>query len=120
MRYSEADLVSEQRALEIIAELDRWCRRTGTTYNRFVTAARVPPSTRSKIRQGRLRLTIKLANRITATMADNPRGIRKGESAHVVIPRHTPVRLTVDRSPCPRCGVRGDIGCKHRPLDLRA
>lgn len=20
----------------------------------------------------------------------------------------------VDRDPCPKCGVRGDIGCKHR------
>lgn len=22
----------------------------------------------------------------------------------------------VRRDPCPRCGVRGDIGCKHRPV----
>lgn len=20
----------------------------------------------------------------------------------------------VDRDPCPKCGVRGDVGCKHR------
>jgi hypothetical protein len=110
MRYSEADLVSEQRALQIIALLDRWCRRTGTTYNRFVTAARVPPSTRSKIKQGRLRLTITLADRITRTMDENPRGITKGQQ-RVHVPRHVPAPILLDRSPCLRCGVRKDIGC---------
>lgn len=24
-------------------------------------------------------------------------------------------RLVVSRDPCPRCGVRGDVGCRHRP-----
>lgn len=26
----------------------------------------------------------------------------------------------VDREPCFRCGVRGDIGCQHRPLEMRS
>lgn len=26
--------------------------------------------------------------------------------------------VRVDRDPCPRCAVRGDIGCRHRPWTL--
>lgn len=28
---------------------------------------------------------------------------------------HPVIRVT--RDPCPRCGVRGDLGCKHRPAE---
>lgn len=31
-------------------------------------------------------------------------------------PSAPPMVTAVDRDPCPRCGVRGDIGCAHRPL----
>ena len=29
--------------------------------------------------------------------------------------RPTPGTLVVRRDPCFKCGVRGDIGCKHQP-----
>jgi hypothetical protein len=113
MRYSDPDLVPADQASQIIADLNRWCRRTGTSYSRFVTAAHVAPSVRSKVRRG-LRVTVTVAERIRRTMAENPRGISKATA-------YTPIKriaasIVIDRSPCPRCGVRGDIGCKHRPL----
>lgn len=44
--------------------------------------------------------------------------IRKAPSPgihYVTASKHDLDTLThVDRDPCPRCGVRGDIGCKHR------
>lgn len=32
------------------------------------------------------------------------------------IPVRAELLPRVDRDPCPRCNVRGDIGCKHRRL----
>jgi hypothetical protein len=29
-------------------------------------------------------------------------------------------RPVIDRTPCPRCGVRGDFGCSHRPVSQAA
>lgn len=40
----------------------------------------------------------------------------KGDRAPVVRPpvvRTQPQPVSVDRNPCPRCGVRGDVGCRH-------
>jgi hypothetical protein len=123
MRYTDADLLSPDAALQLMAIVDRWCRRTGTNYHRLVTAARVPPNTRAGVRQGKRRLTFTLAQRLTDTMEKNPYGITKQQHLvnrltpaapfiHQVIPE------PVDRSPCPRCGVRKDIGCKHFPIRL--
>lgn len=42
-------------------------------------------------------------------------GFRKaGQAADRLIPPTEPV----DRDPCPRCGVRRDIGCGHSPERL--
>ncbi|MFZ5749065.1 MAG: hypothetical protein ACOY45_15580 [Pseudomonadota bacterium] len=30
------------------------------------------------------------------------------------------IRPAISRDPCPRCGVRGDIGCRHRPAMAEA
>lgn len=119
MRYTDADLLSPEDALNLMAAVDAWCRRTGTNYLKLVNAARIPPSTRSSVKHGKRRLTVILAARITAAMTANPRGISKEE--HKMNSRR-PVRaarvmpVIVDRSPCPRCGTRKDFGCKHYPL----
>lgn len=119
MRYTEADLLTADEAKALLAEMERWIRRTGTNYFRLTTAARVPPNTRSMIRQGKRRPTVKIAIRIRAAMSDNPRGIdRDRHLANRLAPSSEPRRVPApiaDRSPCPRCGTRGDIGCKHQP-----
>ena len=33
---------------------------------------------------------------------------------NTVHPAHDVSNLIVDRDPCQKCGIRGDIGCKHR------
>lgn len=118
MRYTDADLLTHEAGLELLKQMDGWCRRTGTNYFRLVTAARVPPNTRSMIRQGKRRLTIKLANRLTTAMEKNPRGISKERHyqhriSSVPLPQRPTPPPAPDRSPCPRCGTRKDIGCKH-------
>jgi hypothetical protein len=67
------------------------------------------------------------ANRIRALIADTamprPRGIRLSE---VDAPRRVQeaiepvatIATRVSRDPCPRCAIRGDIGCRHRPWTL--
>lgn len=119
MRYSDADLLTPDEALSLLADMERWIRRTGTNYFRLTTAARVPPNTRSMIRQGKRRPTVKVADRIRAAMSANPRGIDRDKHLENRLapssePRCIPAPIA-DRSPCPRCGVRGDIGCKHQP-----
>jgi hypothetical protein len=42
-------------------------------------------------------------------------GIRK---AGLSADRRVPPTEPVDRDPCPRCGVRGDIGCGHSRVRL--
>lgn len=130
MRH-ERLLLTIDESLALIAEINRWCRRTGTNYNRFVTAAGVRPSLRSSVRRG-TRLTITTAEIIRTTMRDNPRGIDREEHkrrlkrrADDVVRRqrqrvaatYPAVLVRVDRSPCPRCAVRKDIGCKHFPKE---
>jgi hypothetical protein len=29
-----------------------------------------------------------------------------------------PTHTVIDRTPCPRCNVRGDVGCNHRPASV--
>jgi hypothetical protein len=122
MRYAETDLLTAEQAKALLAEMDRWCRRTGTNYHRLVTAARVAPNTRAMIRQGKRRPTCKVADRIRAAMKRNPGGIDKqrhlaNRLAPPPEPRIIPAPIP-DRSPCPRCGTRGDIGCAHRPVSV--
>lgn len=126
MRHEKL-LLTVEESQDLIAEINRWIRRTGCNYNRFVAAAGVRPSLRSAVRRG-TRLTITTAEIIRATMKANPRGIDRDEHRQRVQRRSRealnrqrqrtrkafpaePVR--VDRTPCPKCGVRKDIGCKH-------
>ena len=126
MRH-ERLLLTIDESRELITEINRWCRKTGTNYNRLVIAAGVRPSLRSSVRRG-TRLTITTAQVIRSTMAQNPLGIdrddhkrrvkrrardqvlRQQQREQAAFPAE-PIR--VDRTPCPRCGVRKDIGCRH-------
>lgn len=118
MLRHEHFLLSEADSRRVIGEVDAWCRRTGTNYNKLVTAARVAVSTRSAVRQRQRRLTIETASRLRTTMAAHPQGIGKAEhKARLSQARQAfrPVEMPqrVDRSPCPNCGTRRDVGCVH-------
>lgn len=130
MRH-ERLLLTIDESLDVITEINSWCRRTGTNYNRFVTAAGVRPSLRSSVRRG-TRLTITTVEIIRKTMRDNPRGIDRDEHKRRVKCRateqlrrqqqrdriiHPAMPIRVDRSPCPRCGTRKDHGCEHFPKE---
>ncbi len=132
MRH-ERLLLTIEESLQVVSEINRWCRRTGTNYNRFVTAAGVRPSLRSSVRRG-TRLTITTAEIVRSTMAEYPRGIEWQEHKRRVKRRASErlnrvqqreriefpaVLIRVDRTPCPRCGVRKDIGCKHFPKEAQ-
>lgn len=127
MRH-EAFLLTEAESRAIIERVNAWCRRTGSSYNKLITAARVAPCTRSHVRQGKRRLTHTVAARLLSTMEANPHGIAKDDHRRRVreiearaLKRVITIRMAepprvVDRSPCPRCGVRRDIGCRHFPV----
>jgi len=111
-------LLSESESRAVIAEVDSWCRRTGSNYNRLVTAARVAVSTRSAVKHRNRRLTLETASRLRSTMSGNPHGIGKHEhKARLLRVREAfvppPPLIRVDRSPCPKCGARRDFGCEH-------
>lgn len=99
MRYTDADLLTADEAKALLADMERWIRRTGTNYFRLTTAARVPPNTRSMIRQGKRRPTVKIAMRIRAAMSANPRGIdRDKHLANRLAPSSEPRRVPARRS----------------------
>lgn len=130
MRFSRC-LLSEGESQALIDDVDRWCRRTGTNYNRLVIAARVAVTIRHKVRVKRQRVTIPVATRLRLAMAQKPHGITREEhklqpkpwggypaAAKLEVKRTEPQR--VDRTPCPKCGVRADVGCHHSAPALSA
>lgn len=123
MRH-EQHLLSEAESRKVIDEVNAWCRRTGTNYNKLVTAARVHVSTRHAVRFRSRRLTIATAQKLRETMSSRPHGIDKDDhkarvqliARQVVETQRAEVAavpLHVDRSPCPSCGSRRDLGCVH-------
>lgn len=127
MRY-EGQLLTEDESRDLIREVDRWCRRTGTNYNKLVTAARVPPSIRSSVKVRKKRVTKDVAARMRRIMRDFRQGITKEDLKQHVALSLTRARalsetqiesLRVDREPCPKCGVRRDHGCKHVSVNRR-
>lgn len=126
MRH-EQHLLSQADSIGVIDEINLWIRRTGTNYNRLITAAGVAPSTRSAVRIRQRRLTIDTADKLRAAMSAHPQGIARGEhkvrvrlAAQQTLDRQRakhcrdyPAAATVDRTPCPRCGIRRDVGCVH-------
>lgn len=107
-------LLTEDESRKVIEEVNSWCRRTGTNYNKLVTAARVNPSTRGWVRNGRSRLSIMTAAKLHEAMRANPRGIAKGEhktrlaNYRAMFTPPPPIPQPVDRSPCIKCGTRLD------------
>lgn len=125
MRH-EKFLLTHLESASLIAEVNRWIRRTGTNYNRLITAANVAPSVRSAVKHRKRRLTIQVADRLRRAMRLHPDGIPRGEHKRRVERRGrerlrrqqqrrriTFAAVRVDRTPCSRCGARRDIGCKH-------
>lgn len=128
MRH-ERFLLSSMESEQLIRAVQSYLHNTGTNYNRLVTAAGVNPSVRTDVKKRGKRLTMKTADKLRAAMRQNPNGIPKDQHKRTVI-RRTRERinrvkqktqqaypaqpLRVDRTPCPRCGVRKDIGCKHQ------
>lgn len=125
MRH-EQHLLSEVESARVIDEINAWCRRTGTNYNKLITAARVNTSLRYCVLFRGCKMREDTAARLRGAMSANPRGIEKGEHRSRV--RANAVRLAtrqqdersrltrpVDRSPCPYCETRRDLGCRHFP-----
>jgi hypothetical protein len=121
MRY-EGQLLTEAESAALIDELDLWCRRTGTNYNKIVIAAGVAVSLRSMVRTKGKRVTITVSNRLRKAMREFGKGITRQEHrARLSLILSRPSQMSIDeiqqrrvnREPCPRCGVRADVGCKH-------
>lgn len=56
------------------------------------------------------------ANRLGLARRGNPVTKRPGRKpGQPTEPKQAPLTEPVNRDPCPRCGVRGEIGCEHRP-----
>ncbi|MES2782939.1 MAG: hypothetical protein V4657_09090 [Pseudomonadota bacterium] len=67
--------VEDSKAL--IDEVDRWCRRTGTNYNKLVVTAGVGVTTRHKVRMKGQAVSVVVAARLRHTMHKNRHGITK-------------------------------------------
>ena len=52
------------------------------------------------------------AGRLGLEKRGNP--VPKGRKKPPAEAKQKPLAVYVDREPCPRCQVRGDIGCEHR------
>lgn len=129
MRHEEF-LLSHDESRQLVRAVNAYLDRTGTNYNRLVTAAAVNPSIRSDVTTRDKRLTIHTADKIRSAMKQNPTGIPKEQHKRTII-RRTKERINrvkqktregypaqpvrVDRTPCFKCGVRKDIGCEHFP-----
>ena len=101
---------------QLAAALQAHAEQQGTTVNRLAPALRL--------------VEIARAARPKAVTIEHVRAILRGEP---LPPRRSyqfqpgyhlaergpggPVPEPIDRDPCPMCGIRGDIGCKHRSVD---
>ncbi|NWK96544.1 hypothetical protein DM806_12910 [Sphingobium lactosutens] len=78
-----------------------------------LTEARAPrPLTRNRIRA-----------LLDETTMPRPRGIRLVDDAprkEAIDSPPAQIPERVDREPCPRCAVRADVGCRHRPWTLKS
>lgn len=113
--YGERPL-SPADSRKLIEEINRWCRRTGTSYNKLVTAARVRPSLRSRVLTKGMCVSVRVAEKLRRAMREHRAGISRAEHRERtrLPPPSPPIELPrVDREPCPYCGVRADVGCRH-------
>ena len=121
MRY-DGCLLTETESRSLIDEVDAWCRRTGTNYNKLVIAAGVAVTIRHKVRIKGQRVTFRVAGKLRQAMLDHGRGITRQEHrARLSRISTIPLRMSseeiesrrVDRTPCGYCGARADVGCRH-------
>lgn len=125
---NEEFLLTVEQSRQVIAEVNRWIRRTGTNYNRLVTAARVNPSIRSDVRHRGRRLTIETGRRLERAMKLNPGGIKRDDhkrrvreqAAEMLQRQRERIKADYPAAPpkmesrmCPRCGARAGM-CEHR------
>lgn len=117
MRH-EQHLLSHDESRAVIDEVNAWCLRTGTNYNKLVIVAGVNRATRGWVRSARSRLTELTAAKLREAMDANPNGIPREEYKIVPKPWGGPFNMTpipepapppVDRSACIRCGTRMDL-----------
>jgi hypothetical protein len=113
--------ISREESLLLLNEMAKWCRKTGTNYNKLVGEARVAPSFRSYLRSNRREcVSVEVAGRIRDAMKRNPHGLKEpnyhGRSCSAVAnsqPAPVVEIVRVNRDPCFRCGVPADRGCEH-------
>ncbi len=118
-------LISREESLALLNDIARWCRRTGTNYNKLVGDAGVAPSFRSFLRSRRTEcVSLEISKRLRDAMKCNPHGIKvakyhgRSSSAKAGYQPAEIVQLVrVNRDPCFSCGWRGDLGhspsCQH-------
>jgi hypothetical protein len=119
MRY-DGCLLTEAESRSLIDEVDRWCHRTGTNYNKLVVAAGVGATTRHKVRIKGQRITMAVAAKLRQAMRQNRNGISREDyraipkpwrrEVPLVIVRPEPMR--VSHETCRRCGARSGR-CEH-------
>lgn len=60
-------------------------------------------------------VAITVSRKTTAPVVRSPRYHGGGRDQRLTAPPPAPaMHRVIDRTPCPRCGVRGDLGCVHR------
>ena len=120
MRY-EGCLLTEDQSRALIDDVDLWCRRTGTNYNKLVIAAGVGVTTRHKVRMKGQRITLKVAARLRDAMRKHGSGISREEYRSVEKPWRREVKILASdfvgltrasSEICHRCGSRYGR-CEH-------
>lgn len=114
-------LLTEAKSLALVEEIEQWCERTGTNYNKLVVAAGVRPSIRHMIRVKGKRVTPNVAARLRRAMRDYPEGISREEyrgkpkpwgGATESAPPPKPEHEIANSATCARCGAR-EGQCEH-------
>lgn len=119
-------------ASQLLSDMQHWCSSTGTPPNSVGHVLFLHPGFFGLLRK-RLTVTEEKEEAVREFMASYPNGWRgllpqmhaniAGRRAAGLSSADTGRRFTddqprVDRDPCPRCGVRHDIGCGHSRAPL--
>ena len=99
----------------LIAFLNDWLHRTRSSTATFGRKALGDPNLVREILEGR-QIRPSTEAKLRAFVAAHPDGVGVGNPirrSYAKIREDAPEPVT--RDPCPRCGVRGDIGCSHLP-----
>lgn len=124
-------------AIQLLAEIEAWSARTGTRENAIGHVLFLHPGFVGLLR---LRLTVSVEKELAVRRFiyhDHPDGFRgelpithgngtrprsagpslsRGQVRGAATANLTDSEIAgrrLDRDPCPRCGVRGDVGCNH-------